>query len=104
MSKISDSNAAEAKTAQHVAQQNEVSHPDAGAKGSNSSADESLNHGRKHDVVSDLVAHEVVGAAAKATRKQTFGDGNGGFTSNGSPKSREGNTWGTKSDKSEGKE
>jgi hypothetical protein len=101
MSKISDSNAAEAKAAQHVAEQNVAATPNAGTTGSHADCDETLNHGRTHDVQTDFVAHESVGAAKRSTVAQVFGTPPQQGGSDG--KQRTAAVWGVKTDKSQGK-
>lgn len=103
MSKISNATAAEAKTAQHVAEQNVKSTPNAGTTGEHASPDETLQKGHAHKKQTEFHAQEVKGAAAKATRQQVYGDGDGKFTDNSNPKAREGNTWGVKNDETQGK-
>lgn len=102
MSKISDATASEAKVAQHVAEQNVAATPNAGTTGSHADCDETLNHGRKHDVVTDLVAREVVGAAKRSTETQVYGKPAQEGASN--VKHRLGNSSGIRNAKSEGKE
>jgi hypothetical protein len=103
MSKISNATAAEAKTAQHVAEQNIKSTPNAGTTGEHASPDETLQKGHAHKKQTEFHAQEVKGAAAKATRQQVYGDGDGKFTDNSNPKAREGNTWGVRNDETEGR-
>jgi len=103
MSKISNATAAEAKTAQRVAEQNVKSTPNAGTTGEHASPDETLQKGHAHKKQTEFHAQEVKGAAAKATRQQVYGDGDGKFTDNSNPKAREGNTWGVKNDETQGK-
>jgi hypothetical protein len=73
MSKISNATAAEAKTAQHVAEQNVKSTPNAGTTGEHASPDETLQKGHAHKKQTDFVAREVVGAHRRAAEQQIYG-------------------------------
>jgi len=103
MSKISNATASEAKEMQKIAKINEAATPNAGTTGDHASCDETLQKGHAHKKQTEFDAKEVKGAAAKATRQQVYGDGDGKFTDNSNPKAREGNTWGVKNDETQGK-
>lgn len=102
MSKISNSTAAEAKTAQHVAEQNVKSTPNAGTTGEHASCDETLQKGHAHKKQTEFDAREVKGAAKKAADQQIYGKP--AQEGAGNPKRRIGNTWGVRDDESEGRE
>lgn len=104
MSKISNSTAAEAKTAQHVAEQNVKSTPNAGTTGEHADCDETLQKGHAHKKQTEFDAKEVKGAAKKATQQQVYGTPEGLVEGGHNPKHRLGNTWGIRNDESEGRE